>query len=246
MRNELLKGKLSYPGSVIFDVYPDREDEIRSFWKVIWFNFLNDNETNGLHWYEKLGAKLYNDLVRRLSHNKWIVSNSLPGRKWASVELLTDNLLEYVTADEIEDIKAKYKYSKYLLGFDDSLHSQVVKQNGEIKFTGLERKGFMEAGNTQFGYDMLALGKYEDAVKRNLTKSMDKVRHLYPEMKTSRSSYDSVSTGIYDWHNENQLEVFTTGSNVSDSRGRAISKALSKVANPLGNKDFRAALVITY
>jgi hypothetical protein len=104
----------------------------------------------------------------------------------------------------------------------------------------------MKAGETQFGFDMDMLAKYEDAVVKNLTKSMDKIRHMYPEMKSSTSSYDSVSTGIYDWHKANPLEVFTTGENINDSRGRAISSALGKVTNPISSKDFRSALVITY
>ena len=245
MRDEILKGRLSYPGS-IFDDYPDQENDIEAFWKAVWFNFLNDNDTNGLHWYEKLGRVLYNDLIRRLSHNGWVDSHSLTGRKWASVEIVLNKLLEFVTEDELEDVKANYKYSKYILGFNNSTRSNKVRQNGKVKFTGLIREGFRDVGNTQFGFDMRALEKYEVAVVKNLTKSMDKIRHMYPEMKNTSSSYDSVSAGIYEWHKENELSVFTTGENVSDSRGRAISSALGKVANPISSKDFRSALVITY
>jgi hypothetical protein len=246
MRNEILEGKLSYPGSAIFDKYPDQEKDIQLFWQAIWFNFLNNNDTNGLHWYEKLGKTLYNDLIRRLSHSGWVTSNSLSGRKWASVEIVVDKLIEFVTQDELEIVKANYKYSKYLLGFDLATKSNKVRQNGKTKFTGLVREGFRDAGNTQFGYDMKTLSKYEDAVTKNLTKSMDKIRHMYPEMKNTISSYDSVSVGIYDWHKQNELEVFTTGENLNDSRGRAISNSLSKIANPISSKDFRASLVITY
>ena len=246
MREEILSGKLAFPGSKLLVIYSDLEKDIQHFWKSVWFNYLNDNDTNGLHWYEKLGIKAYNDVVRRLSHHGWLKSVSLPGRKWASVELCEDRLLEFVTKDELEVVKAQYKYSKYLLDAERATKCKSVRQNGEVKETGLVRKGFMKAGNTQFGYDMKALAKYEDAVIKNLTKSMDKIRHLYPEMRAGLSSYDNVSAGIYEWHKDNELEVFTTGENVSDSRGRAISAALSKVANPISNKDFRAALVITY
>ena len=246
MREEILEGKLSFPGSVIFEKYPEQENDIKRFWKAVWYNYLNDNETNGLKWYDELGIKLYNDVIRRLCHHGWVTSHSLTGRKWASVELNKDKLLEYVTEDELEGIKAEYKYSKYLLGFDSATLCTSVRQNGEIKFTGLVRKGFRDAGNTQFGFDMKALAKYEDAVIKNLTKSMDKIRHMYPEMKSTSSSYDEVSTGIYEWHKDNELELFTTGDSISDSRGRAISSSLGKVTNPISSKDFRSALVITY
>lgn len=246
MRDLLMQGQLYYPGQVIFDDYPKHEENILNFWNTIWYNYLNDNDTNGIYWYEKLGIVLYNDMVRRLSAHKWITSNSLVGRKWASVELNTDKLLEFVSPDELEAIKAQYKYSKYVLECNEATKSKAVRQNGKTRVTGLVRKGFRDAGNTQFGYDMAALSKYEDAVKLNLTKSMDKIRHIYPEMKTSGSSYDAVSVGIYEWHKENQLETFTTGDSISDSRGRAISQCLGKVFNPISSKDARASLVITY
>jgi len=246
IRSELLEGRLIFPGDKIFEKYPDKEKLIKRFWKVLFLNYLNENATNALKWYEELGAKMYNDVVRRLSHHGWVVSNSLPGRKWADVELCTSKLLEFVTADELEEIKAEYKYERYILGCDKSTKSTMVRQNGETKHTGLERKGFMAAGNTQFGFDVDMLKKYESTVVSNLTKSMDKVRHMYPEMKTTDSSYDEVSKGIYEWHTNNPLEVFTTGENINDSRGRAISSCLSKVFNPISNKDARACLVITY
>lgn len=246
MRELLLRGKLTFPGTAVLEKYPDQEQDILKFWKVLWFNYLNDNDTNGIHWYTILGIKLYNDLIKRLSHHGWVTSHSLTGRKWVSVELNTDKLLEIVSPDELQDIKAKFKYAKYTLGFEESTKTDVVKQNGEFKQTGLVRNGFMLVGNTQFGYDMTTLNKYSKAVKLNLTKSMDKIRHLYPEMKSSTSSYDAVSEGIFDYHLQNETEIFTTGDSVSDSRGRAISNCLSKVFNPIGCKDARASLVITY
>lgn len=246
MREEILEGKLEYPGSTIFELYPDQELDIKAFWKAIWVNYLNNSDTNGVHWYDRLSAELYNRLVRSLSHHGWVVSHSLTGRRWVSVELVEDKLLEFVTPDELQEVKAKYKYDKYLLGCEESRASKLVKQNGETKRTGLVRKGFRDAGNTQFGYDMEALGRYEEAVKLNLVKSMDKIRKDYPEMRTDSASYDAVATGIFDWHKENEYEVFTTGNSISDSRGRAISDCLKRVFNPIGNKDARCALVITY
>ncbi len=246
MREMILDGKLEFPGTALFEKYPDQEDDINRFWKAVWSNYLNNNETNGLRWYDELGIKLYNDLVRRLSHHGWVNSSSLAGRKWASVELCTAKLLEFVSEEELENVKANRKYDMYLLGFSDSTLSSSVRQNGETKHTGIERHGFMATGNTQFGYDMAMLDKYKDAVVKNLTKSMDKIRKVHPDMLDSASSYDAVSVGVYEWHLRNDEEVFTTGSNVSDSRGRAISTSLKKIANPIGNKDVRSCLVITY
>ena len=245
-RELILSGRLDLPGSKILELYPDQEKDILAFWSAIWWNYLNGDETNGLHWYERLGIKVYNDVIRRLSHHGWVVSRSLTGRKWASVTLCHDKLLEHVTEDELEGVKVKHKYDKYLLGFNESESSDLVKQNGKTTRTGLVREGFRDSGNTQFAFDTAKLAEYEDAVLKNLTKSMDKIRHMYPEMKSNRSSYDEVSVSIYEWHKENSEELFTTGENISDSRGRAISDCLKKVTNPISNKDFRSCLVITY
>jgi len=246
MRNAILDGELNFPGNALFEKYPDSEEVIKQFWKSVWFNFLNGCETNGLHWYERLNIKVYNDVIRRLSHHGWVTSHSLPGRKWASIELNPKKILEFVTKEELEIVKAKYKYAKYLLECNASTKFNVVKQNGEYRNTGLERKGFMESGNTVFGFDMGSLAEHEEAVLLNLNKSMDKIKGMYPDMVSSISSYDEVSRGIYEYHKENPTEVFTTGDSLCDSRGRAISSSLSKVFNPISNKDARSALVITY
>lgn len=246
MREEILNGKLYYPGGAIFSEYPEQAEQIEAFWSAIWYNYLNNSDTNGIHWYTKLGGKLYNDMVRRLSHHNWIISRGQPQRRWASVAFNEDKLLEFVTVDELENVKKNHKYDKYLLECKASRASTLVRQNGKTKRTGLVRTGFRDAGNTQFGYDMAMLNNYEEAVKLNLTKSMDKIREEYPEMQCTESSYDVVSIGIYNYHNKNKLETFTTGDSISDSRGRAISQGLRKVMNPISSKDARAALIITY
>ena len=246
MREELLNGKLYYPGSAIFQAYPDQVNDIEAFWSAIWYNYLNGSDTNGIHWYKRLGGKLYNDMVRRLSHHKWIISKGQPQRRWASVEINEDKLFKFVTVDELNRIKKEHKYDKYLLECNSAKASTLVRQNGKTKRTGLVRTGFRDAGNTQFGYDMAMLERYRDAVEKNLTKSMDKIRIEYPEMQSAEHSYDIVSLGIFEYHNQNRMETFTTGDSISDSRGRAISQGLKKVMNPISSKDARAALVITY
>ena len=246
MRNDILNGKLQYPGTAMLLQYPDKADDILAFWKALWMNCLAGNDTNGVKWYEILGGKLYNDLTRRLSHHGWIECDSIPIRKWLSVRINQDKLLEFVSQDEWNQVKTRYQYQKYTLECNESKYCTFVRQNGKTKRTGLIRAGFRDAGNTQFGYDMAKLEEYEAAVKANLTKSMDKVREFYPEMKSEDFSYDKVSIGIFDMLNSNREETYTTGDSLSDSRGRAISQSLKKIANPISCKDFRAALVITY
>jgi len=250
MRDLLLKGVLPFPGNTLFEKYNNIANDgaaealICKYWRTVWNNYLNNKETNSLFWYEQLGAKMFNDVVRRLSHHGWVVSTSLTGRRWADVELCEDKLLEYVTTNELEDVKAEYKYQKYAMECEESTLTNKVRQNGKIKETGLVREGFCKSGNSEFGYDMDMLSKYEDAVIKNINKSMDKIKKMYPEMSTDSSSYGEVATGLYHWHKENSTETFTTGNSYIDSRGRAVSSCLSKVTNPLANKDFRSCLII--
>lgn len=246
IREELLEGRLPFPGSKLFEKYPDKEKIIRRFWKVVFLNYLNGTATNALKWYEELGKGVYNDVVKRLSYHGWVQSNSLPGRRWADVELCVSKLLEFVEEEELEGIKAKYKYSKYLLGFSESTKPKSVRQNGKVRETGLVREGFMKAGNTEFGFDTAMAEKYQVAIAKNLVKSMKKVREIHKDMETSLSSYDEVSERLLEHYIENHLETYTTGDSYIDSRGRAVSSVLSKVFNPIGNKDARALLVITY
>ena len=246
MREDLLAGKLEYPGFMSIIRWITKEEDIYAFWNSLWFSFLNNEDINGLYWYERLGAKCFNEIVRALDSHGWVISQSMSGRKWASVELCDSKLLEWVTPDEIQAIKAKYKYKKYTLGCKQSKTTNLVKQNNELRKTGLVRQGFCAAGNTRFKYDMGKLSEYESPVKLNLTKSMDKIRKMYPNMRNTSDAYDSVCVGLFDWHRDNADNVFTTGKNISDSRGRAISDCLSKATNPIINKDFRSCLQITY
>lgn len=246
IRENLLEGKLPYPGSKIFEIYPEMKKDIHRFWNAIWFNYLNNADTNGLYWYEELGQEVFNDVIRRCSANGWLECHAIPARKWCSVRLLEDKLLEYVDSEELELIKAEYKYEKYVPKFKESTEFKTVKQNGQRKVTGLERKGFMQAGNTEFGYDAEMLKKYQEPIRRNLVKSMEKMRQQYPDMRIESNSYDKVAEGIQQWHIDNPLETFTTGNSYIDGRGRAISECLATVTNPIGNKDFRSLLIITY
>lgn len=244
MREGLLEGRLDYPGFMSIIRWIEKEEDIYAFWNALWFSFLNNEDTNGLYWYERLGAKCFNQIIRALDAHGWIISQSLTGRKWASVELCEDKLLEWVTPDELQAIKTKYKYTKYALTCKKSVAKKLTKQNGVIRDTGLVREGFCAAGNTEFKYDMAKLSEYETPVKLNLVKSMDKIRQMYPEMRSDSATYDSICNGLFDWHKSNPEEIFTTGNSINDSRGRAISDCLRKATNPISNKDFRSCLII--
>lgn len=246
IRDQILSGDLGFVGSKLLELYPDQEEDIKSFWKALWLSYLNGQESNGVKWYNELGGKLYNDLTRRLSAHGWVTCSSIPERKWLSVSLNEDKLLKFVDIEELVEVKCKYKYKKYTMDLKTSKASKLVRQNGQTKKTGLVRYGFRDAGNAQFGFDIEKLEEYREAVEKNLVKSMDKAREFFPEMKSEEFSYDAVSIGVFDIMANDKLKTYTTGDNISDSRGRAISQCLKSIANPISSKDFRSALVITY
>ena len=62
-------------------------------------------------------------------------------------------------------------------------------------------------------------------------------------MLTSEADYDVIAADIVHQLIE-KPQIINIGDNVSDSRGRAIKRALSSVANPIGYKDFRALITI--
>lgn len=224
-------------------------DLIKQFCNALWNNYIkNPNYLTAIpYWYDKFQNEMnFRKALIALGKGGWINSTCSYAASWGQVQLNEDKLLEYCEKEELNHVRAKFKYSKYALEFKDSIYTNVTKLGNEFTDTGLERVGFAMAGNTQFGFDTRYLTKYKEAICMNFTKGMDKVREYYPEMPSDEASYDSVSVGVLDLYESNPEELYTTGENVSDSRGRAISSSLRKIGNPIGYKDMRALLVVPY
>lgn len=249
MRETILNGELPLPGGdALLVEYHEYAELITNLWKALWYNYIKDEgSVNSTYWYDKFNnPRVFNLVIIALSKAGWINSHSIPARNWAEIHLVKDKLIACgVTQEELAQVRANYKYQQYTLGLEASTKASMVKVGSRTTRTGLIREGFRNAGNTQFGYDMPTMDQHKPALVKNLTKSMDKIRKFYPNMRTDIASYDAVSTFIYDYHSNNPEEVFTTGNNINDSRGRAISQCLKKVANPISSKDFRASLIIT-
>lgn len=247
MRTELLNGGLPLPMSHKFEeqLLPQDFLALNRMWTSLWKNYIrNKSSTSGTYWAELFSsAKVYNIVLMSLSKAGWIVSHSIPARNWAELELNENKLLNYVSSSELDSIRANHKLAQYLPDYYESVTSSLTKLNGKYRKTGLVRNGFKASGNTPFMYDLDMLATYQEPITRNVNKGMEKVRELYPNMQSDLASYDSVSSEIV-LELLNNPAVYTMGNNVSDSRGRAIKQSLSKVANPIGYKDFRALLVI--
>jgi hypothetical protein len=213
-----------------------------------WHQYLLNGDKgsiNGIHWAESTSnATLLNSTLRILSKNRWIIVTSVPKYRWSDIKINESKLLEYLTPDELMSVRKHKKFVKYMPTFDDTPSpTNLTRVNGKVRSTGLIRYGFAAAKDTQYYYDIETLRKYADPIAMNVVKGMSKCRELWTDMTSIEADYDAISIDIV-----NDLastpQLMTIGNNTSDSRGRAIKSGLSKVANPIGYKDFRALLSI--
>ena len=252
VRANLMEGKLDLPAydKFVRSIGAEYTDLADRMFKSMWNAYLRNKGSIALpYWSKKFdNAEVFNAVLISLADAGWITTKSLPTRNWAEASLVEEKLLTIVTPDELVSIRANNKFKKYILTDKLSIQDSSTKQNGKITDTGLVRRGFKLAGNTKFQYDTDYMLKYFEAISRNTTKSMEKIAkiisELGSELRKDGASYDTISVEILNYHIYNSQEMFTTGNNTNDSRGRAIKDALSKVFNPISNKDARSLLVI--
>ena len=256
-RSAILDGRLPLPSRPAFvagigEHYTELAEDM---FTAMWYAYLHNGSKNPTtnknssvvnlpFWSDKFdNTNVFNIVLQSLANAGWIHSISVPSRNWAEAGLVEDKLLQYVTVDELQSVRAYRKFQCYILEDKPSTKQSSTRVNGKTKDTGLRRPGFLATGNTRFSYDTDYMLQYEDVIKANLTKSMDKIAEEWPNMRHDSASYDIISCTIFDYLVSSN-EIYTRGNCYIDSRGRAISSCLSKVANPLGFKDFRALIVI--
>lgn len=247
MRETILENKLSLPSyqnfqKVIGTEYATLADKM---FQAMWYQYLrNKSSISTTYWSDRFNnPTIFNKVLIALSDSNWITTHAIPERNWGEAYINESKLLEYVTQDELEVVRASNKFSQYILTKDIATQAKITRINGKREFTGLVREGFMKAGNTVFTYDQHYMSEYKDIIQQNLTKSMDKIADMCPNLRHDRASYDTISIEILDYHLTTDDE-FTRGENHSDTRGRAISASLGKVANPISVKDMRSLLVV--
>ena len=247
MKEQLLAGKLDLPNYQAFvsAIGPEMANLADKLFQALWYQYLKDKGTiNSTYWSSRFNNPfVFNQVIMSLSKAGWLISHAIPARNWAEMHINEDKLLEFVTQDDLEQIRAFNKHRQYLPNHELSTIDNLTRINGKSKSTGLIRTGFLKAGNSQYRYDTQMMQDYSLIIQANLTKSMDKIAQLHPNMRHDRASYDTISIEIFD-HLVQSNETYTRGNNYSDSRGRAISSALSKVANPISCKDMRSLLII--
>ena len=245
LRENLLLGILDLPEQIIQLSGSQERDAMEHMFASLWHRFLNNkSSTSTVYWYDKFESdKVFNNFLYHLSNSGWATIKTLPTKNWSEVELNESKLLQFIDKELLDNVRRSFKFNKYRMTNTSSTKYNVTRLQGKKQDTGLERKGFSKAGNSQFRYDTKYIEFYRDAIELNLTKSMRELG-LDAEEFNDDIDYASVSKEILDYHVENPNQVFTTGENINDSRGRAISSALSKVFNPISSKDARSLIVL--
>ena len=249
IRKELLAGHLPVPSAFNVNLGTTDASTAGALWHALWHDYLRGKGcVNTTYWvYKFTSTKAYNTVLMSLSNAGIVNSSVIPARRWAEVSLCEHWLTQYVSLEELEVIRHDYKYNLYKMTNTTASISNLTALNGRIVLTGLVRNGFGKAGSSTFTYDMSAITQEDiDTVQSNLIKGMTKVRSMSEIMSADSASYDEVSIDILEYHLANPDTIMTTGTNVSDSRGRAISSCLARVFNPIGSKDARALLTIQY
>lgn len=248
MRQLILEGKVTLPNyqGFVAKIGPELTAAADHMFQALWHAYLRNKGSIPLpYWSERFNdPKAFNIVLMSLAKGKWIETHSIPQRNWAEASLLEDRLLEHVSVDELELVRAHHKFDKYKQKNEVTKLSNSTRINGSIRDTGLTREGFMKAGNVEYSYDTVYMEDNYDAIRQNLTKSMDKVAELCPNLRHDRASYDQISIDILDYHTHNPNSKYRGGRRDSDSRGRNIQGALDKVANYISSKDFRSLLKI--
>ena len=254
MKELLLLGKIELPSKQEF---LDRFDHttvhlVEQMFKDLFHIYLMKgakSSTSTTYWAEKVveaegSFKDFNRCLRNLSLNGWIIVDTSAKYHWSELRINESKLIELIGEEQLMQLRVTKKSTKYLPKWRTVTGvSDLVRQNGKTKRTGLVRNGFAMAAMTQFYYDSTKLAENLDGVISNVNKGMRKCRELRPNMLTSEADYDVIAADIVHQLVE-QPTIINIGDNVCDSRGRAIKKALSSVANPIGYKDFRALLTI--
>lgn len=246
IRDSLLQGSIYLPDKDQLEVLLGKDiDLTESMLKSAFANYIkNKGSISTIHWITKFSSvKIFNIALKILSDNQWLIVHTIPERHWSEASINEDKLLQYLTPDELVHVRATKKFLQYIPRCTFKTQTNLTRINGKIKYTGLERVGLAWAAQSQFYYDTEMLNRYKDTIILNTNKGMRKCRELMPNMVHDEASYDEISTDIV--HSlSNKPILMTMEGNISDSRGRAIKGALSKVANPIGYKDFRALLTI--
>ena len=220
----------------------DNNEELLNALEWHWVN--GNQPMSTPYWSNKVGAVNLDNFIYALSEAGWIISKANARRKWGEFSLNQAMIDKHLSREQQLQYKTNARINKYAMRYVENHQTDLVKTASGVRATGLVREGFAKCANQPFQLDVAPLVKYYDAILANLTKSMDKVIQKYPTISMDETNYKVISKELLDYYIFHHDNVYSMEGNVSDSRGRAIYNALSRVGNPIACKDIRACLVV--
>jgi len=251
MRDQILTGNLTMPRiNDLQSIDKEAYKQVELMFEAMWFAYLNKGTRGTInvpYWAKRIAnPKVHNIALKMLSQSGWISISTQSHRNWSEAKINESKLLEYVSRSELDGVRKYNKFKRYLLTNTKSANcADKVKLNGKVCKTGLNRSGFEHAGNTEFQFDINYMNDYKDLVVKLINKGIEKMIQKYPTIIEDDVNYKEIGVDIVDYYCLSN-GTYTSGSRISDSRGRDIAGYLDKIGNPVGFKIMRALLIIPF
>ena len=250
MREYILNGELPLPSKDKFLAhFPlDFVEIIEDMWSSLWSNYCAKMKgTSTIHWMEIAGTankNHYISAIKALQNAGWLIIDTRDN--YSSVQLADSKLLEFVSEEELTQVRFNKRFVKYLPFASTSSQNGLatVKVNGKPTNRKLPRGGMEVGAKSVFTYDKRAMLEDFDSIKSECRKGIEKTLAKHAKtMALDEANYSEIMDSILDYIATEDV-VCNMGTNHVDSRGRAIKSNLDKVMNPVGFKVARALIVI--
>ena len=241
MRELLLRGAIKLPLSGIDGL--SESISLKSWFESMWHAYLVKGTKGTIslpYWAKRVNnPKLFASVMKVLSEAGWVTSIALPKNNWGECYLNESKLLQYVSEDELHQIRMNYKWNHFTL-----TDKPVTKPIGKRSKYGLSRPGFDMAGNVLFQFDTDTMQAHYGTVIQLLNKGIDKSIEKYPHILDDLVNYANIGYEVLDSYISNPSAQYCSGNPNDEPRGRNNAGYLNKIGNPVGYKVMRALLTI--
>ena len=249
MREFILDGQLPLPSKEKWlATFPeDFVETMESMWNSLWVNYCAHLKgTSSIYWMEKAGVQYKHEYLKALKgmqNGGWIIITTRDN--YSSVVLSTAKLLEFVSEEELTQVRFNKRFVKYLPFASTSSQKGLatVRVNKRTTSSKMLRAGMEVGAKSVFLYDKVALTSDFDIIKTECRKGIEETLAKHPTMGIDEANYSEIMDSILDYISVEDVQC-NMGTNHVDSRGRAIKSNLDKVMNPIGFKVARALIVM--
>jgi hypothetical protein len=224
--------------------------------QVLINKFINMDSIAITYWFDMNPDRVHwNVFLKKMTELGWIDSQVGQKKNWVDVNLVESKVMEYITEEELVQLRLDKGYKKYMLqspekskysleGEDKKYTPNLMKTVKGLKEVDNHMYGFARTASTKWQYDVKAIQQNYKLCLSETVKGMLKTVKQYPQIHQNKANYGEVSRLILENLVENPDGTYVSGQNRLDPRLRNSHGCLSKVFNPIGYKAARAVLVI--